>query len=87
MLAEGRQTQTGSRPGAPAFFPKMTAPGLPCRGPTRPGVPCVGGGGWELPCAGRVPDAAGFSPLLAQGGWGWGVEGYLDGAAEDFCAW
>ena len=65
----------------------MTAPGLPCHGPARLGVPCVGGGGWELPYAGRVPDAAGFGPPLALGGGGWGVEGYLDGAAEDFCAW
>lgn len=64
--------QTGSRPGAPAFFPAMTAPGLPCRGPARPGVPCVGGGSWELPYAGRVPDAAGFGPPLALGGWGAG---------------
>lgn len=65
----------------------MTAPGLPCRGPARPGVPRVGGGGWELPHAGRVPDAAGFSPPLALGAGERGVEGHLDGATEDFCAW
>ena len=65
----------------------MTAPGLPCHSPARPGVPHVGGGGWELPHAGRVPDAAGFGPPLALGGGEPGVEGHLDGAAEDFCAW
>lgn len=47
---------------------------------------------WEVvagscPHEGRVPDAAGFGPPLSLAGREPGVEGHLDGAAEDFCAW